>query len=140
MTPALSNDLRHRLVSAAEGGASRRSAAKTGLASHPRARSAGWISGNGTVMSCHGHRGGDNRSHRMEAFAAEVLDLADETPDIHPGRRSPSILKAPAAFGLSQARGPAFVGPPRHDFQKTAHAKRTQRPDVPQRRREARFR
>lgn len=81
MTPALSNDLRHRLVSAVEGGAFRRSAVKRfGVSPSSAIR---WMD----QWKRDGHvsprpQGGDNRSHRMEAFAAEVLNLVDETPDI----------------------------------------------------------
>ena len=102
MTPALSNDLRHRLVSAVEGGASRRSAVKRfGVSPSSAIR---WMD----QWERDGHvsprpQGGDNRSHRMEAFAAEVLNLVDETPD-KPWPRSPSILKVLMAFGHLKAR------------------------------------
>ena len=81
MTRPLSNDLRKRLVSAVEGGMSRRSAAKRfGVAASTAIK---WME-----QWCRtGHvepapQGGDHRSHRLEAHAGEILGLIEEAPDI----------------------------------------------------------
>jgi len=81
MTRPLSNDIRERLVSAVDGGLSRRSAAKRfGVAA---STAIDWVDRwrrTGDV----GPRpqGGDNRSQRIEAHAGEILALIEETPDI----------------------------------------------------------
>lgn len=81
MSHAFSKDLRHRLVSAVEGGMTRRSAAERfGVSPSTAIR---WVDQwfrQGHVEP--GRQGGDNRSQRMEAHADEVLALIDETPDI----------------------------------------------------------
>lgn len=81
MARALSNDLRTRLVSAVEGGMSRRAAAKCfGVAASTAIK---WVA----QWRRAGHvrprlQGGDRRSHRLEAYREEILALVDETPDI----------------------------------------------------------
>ena len=81
MTKPLSNDLRERLVSAVEGGLSRRSAAdRFGVAPSTAIH---WVARwrrTGTVAP--EPQGGDRRSHRAEAHGEEILGLIDETPDI----------------------------------------------------------
>jgi transposase len=81
MTRPLSNDLRVRLVSAVEGGLSCRAAAErfevaasTAIKLVDRWRRTGRIDPE--------PQGGDYRSHRIEAYGAEILALIDETPDI----------------------------------------------------------
>ena len=81
MTRPLSNDLRKRLVSAVEGGMSRRSAAKRfGVAASTAIK---WVD-----RWCRtGHvepraQGGDHRSHRLEAHAGEILTLIEGASDI----------------------------------------------------------
>ena len=81
MTRPLSIDLRERLISAVEGGMSRRSAAarfgvavSTSIKWVDRWRRAGDIRPR--------PQGGDKRSHRIEAHAGEILALIEETPDI----------------------------------------------------------
>jgi transposase len=81
MTRPLSNDIRGRLVSAVEGGMTRRSAAKRfGIAASTAIKWVDQWRRTGDV----GPRpqGGDQRSHRLEAHAEEILGLVDETPDI----------------------------------------------------------
>jgi transposase len=81
MTKALSTDLRERLVSAVEGGMTRRSAAKRfGIATSTAIK---WVdrwcrTGNVGPRP----QGGDRRSHRLEAHAEEILGLIEATPDI----------------------------------------------------------
>jgi len=81
MTKPLSNDLRERLVSAVDGGLSRRSAAKRfGVAASTAIK---WVDRwrrTGDVGP--GPQGGDRRSHRIEAHAEEILALIEEAPDI----------------------------------------------------------
>ncbi len=81
MTKSLSKDIRERVVSAVEGGMTRRSAAKrfgvapsTAIKWVDRWRRTGDIGPR--------PRGGDHRSHRIEAHAEEVLALIEETPDV----------------------------------------------------------
>ena len=80
MTKSLSKDIRERVVSAVEGGMTRRSAAKrfgvapsTAIKWVDRWRRTGDISPR--------PRGGDHRSHRIEAHAEEILALIVGTPD-----------------------------------------------------------
>ncbi len=80
MTKSLSKDLRERVVSAVEGGMTRRSAAKrfgvapsTAIKWVDRWRRTGDIGPR--------PRGGDHRSHRIEAHAEEILALTVGTPD-----------------------------------------------------------
>ncbi len=81
MAKSLSIDLRERLVSAVDGGMTRRSAAKRfGVAASTAIK---WVdqwrqTGNVAPRP----RGGDRRSERIEVHAEEVLRLVAETPDI----------------------------------------------------------
>lgn len=81
MTRPLSNDLRTRLVSAVEGGMSRRSAAKRfGIAASTAIK---WVAQ--WRRSRHVRprpQGGDRRSQRIEAYREEILALVDERPDM----------------------------------------------------------
>ena len=81
MTRPLSTDLREGVVLAVEGGQSRRCAAKVfGVAAATAIR---WVEQwrrSGSVAPK--AQGGDNRSHRIEAYAEEILSLIDEVPDI----------------------------------------------------------
>ncbi len=81
MTRPLSNDLRARLISAVDGGMSRRSAARRfGMAASTAIK---WVD----RWRRTGHvrprpQGGDKRSHRIEAHWQEILALVEELPDI----------------------------------------------------------
>lgn len=81
MTRPLSMDIRERLVRAVDGGMTRRSAARRfGVAASTAIK---WIEQwhrTGTVAPR--PRGGDHRSHRLEAHAEEILGLIEQTPDI----------------------------------------------------------
>ncbi len=81
MTRPLSNDLRTRLISAVEDGLSRRTAAERfGIAASTAIK---WVDRWRRVGDVRPHRqGGDNRSHRIEAHAEEILALVEEAPDI----------------------------------------------------------
>ena len=81
MTRPLSTDIRKRLVSAVDGGMTRRSAAKRfGIAASTAIKWFEQWRRSGAV----GPRpqGGDRRSHRLEGHAEEILELIDEEPDI----------------------------------------------------------
>lgn len=81
MTKPLSSDLRQRLVSAVEEGQSRRAAARRfGVAASTAIKWVDQWCREGRVASK--PLGGDRHSHRMEAYAEEILALVDETPDI----------------------------------------------------------
>ena len=81
MTKPLSIDLRERLISAVDGGVSRRSAAaRFGIAA---STAINWVdqwrrTGNVRPRP----QGGDKRSQRIEAHAEEILALVKKTPDI----------------------------------------------------------
>ena len=82
MTRPLSNDLRRRVVTAVvDGGMSRRGAARRfGIAPSTAIK---WVSAWRRTGSYRPRaQGGDRRSRRIEAQAAVVLALVDETPDM----------------------------------------------------------
>jgi transposase len=81
MTKPLSIDLRTRLISAVEGGMSRRSAAERfGVAASTAIKWVDQWRRTGDVRPR--PQGGDKRSQRIEAHAEEILALIEETPDI----------------------------------------------------------
>jgi len=77
----LSNDLRKRVIDAVEGGMSRRAAAERfGVAISTAIR---WVERWRTSGSHQPDRqGGDYRSHHVEAYAAEILMLVEDSKDI----------------------------------------------------------
>jgi transposase len=81
MTKPLSIDLRERVISAVEGGVSRRAAAERfGIAVSTAIK---WVDRwRRTGDARPKPQGGDYRSHPIEAYAGEILALIDETPDI----------------------------------------------------------
>ena len=81
MAKPLSNDIRERLISAVEGGMSRRSAAmRFGIAASTTIK---WVDRWRRTGHVRPRRqGGDHRSRRIEVHAGEILALIDETPDI----------------------------------------------------------
>jgi transposase len=89
MTKALSIDLRERLITAVEGGMSRRAAAERfGVAVSTAIKWADQWRRTGDVRPR--PQGGDKRSQRIEAHAEEILALVEATP-ISPWLRSPGI-------------------------------------------------
>lgn len=81
MAKSLSVDIRERVVSAVDGGMTRRSAAKRfGVAASTAIKWVDQWQRTGNVAPR--PRGGDRRSERIEAHAQEVLGLVAETPDI----------------------------------------------------------
>lgn len=100
MTRPLSNDIRERLVSAVEGGLSRRSAAKRfGVAPSTAIKWVDLWHRTGDVGAK--PRGGDQRSHRIEVHAEEILALIEEIPDITLGELADHLH---AAHGLTVAQ------------------------------------
>lgn len=81
MTRPLSNDLRERVISAVAGGLSRRGAAQRfGVAASTAIK---WVERwqrTGEVQPK--RQGGDRRSQRLEAHAAEILALVAACPDL----------------------------------------------------------
>ena len=81
MTQPLSIDIRERLISAVDGGMSRRGAAERfGIAASTAIKWVDQWRRTGDVRPR--PQGGDKRSQRMEAHAEEILALIEETPDI----------------------------------------------------------
>lgn len=81
MSKPLSQDLRERLIAAVEGGQSRRSAARRfGVAASTAIKWLDQWQREGRVSAK--PVGGDRHSHRMEAYATEILALVAKTPDI----------------------------------------------------------
>lgn len=81
MTRPLSDDLRRRVIAAVDGGLSCRTAAKRFRIAASTAIK--WVDRHrrlGHVRPC--PLGGDRRSHRLEAYAEEILSLIDARPDI----------------------------------------------------------
>jgi transposase len=81
MTRPLSTDIRSRLVSAVEGGMTRRSAAKRFRIAASTAIK--WVEQWERTGSVEPRaQGGDRRSHRLETHAGEILELIAVRPDI----------------------------------------------------------
>ncbi len=123
MTRPLSIDIRERLISAVEGGMSRRSAAtRFGVAASTAIK---WVD----QWRRTGHvrprpQGGDKRSHRIEAHAGEILALVEETPDI---TLSEIALHVAGAHGLKVAQSTVWRLLDRHGmtFKKNRARQRT---------------
>ncbi len=93
MAKSLSIDLRERLVSAVDGGMSRRSAARRfGVAASTAIKWVDQWRRTGTVAPR--PRGGDRHSARIEAHADKVLGLIEETPDITLGELAGHLHEA----------------------------------------------
>ncbi len=81
MVRPLSDDLRRRVIAAVEGGQSCRAAAdRFGIAA---STAINWVDryrrlGHAKALPL----GGDRRSHRIEAYAGEILSLIEARPDI----------------------------------------------------------
>jgi transposase len=81
MTQPLSIDLRERLISAVDGGMSRRGAAERfGIAASTAIKLVDQWRRTGSIHPQ--PQGGDKRSHRIEAHAEAILALIEGTPDI----------------------------------------------------------
>jgi transposase len=111
MTKPLSNDLRHRLISAVEGGITRRAAAERfGVAASTAVR---WVHRWRQTGSVEPRPlGGDKRSHRIEAHADEILALVEETPDL---TLAEIVAHLEQAHGLRVAQSTVWRFFERHD-------------------------
>ena len=114
MTRPLSTDLREHLVSAVEGGQSRRSAAKA-FGVSAAAATCWFVEWQRSGSFARKPQGGDSRSHRIGTYAQENLALIEEGPDItlteiaaHPGERCGLEVAQSAAWRLLGRRGPTF--------------------------------
>ena len=133
MTRPLSSDLRRRVVTAVvDGGMSRRGAAKRfGIAPSTAIK---WVSAWRRTGSYRPRaQGGDRRSRRIEAQAAVVLALVDETPDMTLAEIA-THLEDEHGVRVSQSTVWRFFHRRGITFKKTAHASEQQRPDVLRRR------
>ena len=133
MVKPCSNDLRARVVRAVEDGASCRAAAERfGIAA---ATAIKWVQRWRRTGSFQPRpQGGDNRLHRIEAHAGEIVQLIGETPDVtlaeivdHLHKRHGLVVAPSTIWRLLDRRGMSF--------KKTAHASEQQRPDIWKRRR-----
>jgi transposase len=99
MAEPLSEDLRKRLIAAVEGGASRRAVAdRFGVVASTVTKLVQHLERTGSLVPA--RQGGDRRSVRIEAHAAEILALVAARPDI--------TLEEIAAH-LKEAHGETFV-------------------------------
>ena len=100
MGRTISTDLRSRVIDAIEGGMSRRGAAAHFDVSYSSAIR--WFaefqaSGRRAARP----RGGDRRSERIEAHAAFILGLVEETPDISLEEIQQALGERGARFGIA---------------------------------------
>ena len=133
MTQPLSNDLRRRVVTAVDGGMSRRGAAKRfGITPSTAIK---WVCAWQRTGSYRPRpQGGDRRSQRIEARAETVLALVEETPDMTLAEIAVHLESA-HGVRVSQSTVWRFFHRRGITFKKTAHASEQQRPDVLRRRR-----
>ncbi len=127
MAKPFSMDLRERLISAVAGGMSRRSAAK--LFSVAPSTAIKWVDQERRTGSVRPRaRGGDYRSHRLEAHADEIVTLAKDT-DLTLAQLADHVRQT---HGLDVAPSTIWRLLDRHDmiYKKTAHAAEQLRPDV----------
>jgi transposase len=99
MAEPLSEDLRKRLIAAVEGGASRRAVAdRFGVVASTVTKLVKHLERTGSLAPA--RQGGDRRSDRIEAHAAEIKALVAASPD---------ITLEEIAEHLKQAHGETFV-------------------------------
>ena len=122
MPKALSQDLRERLISAVEGGQSRRSAARRfGVAASTAIKWLDQWQREGCVAAK--PVGGDRHSHRMEAHAVKILALVTSTPDI---TLAEIVAHLEAKYGVRAAQSTVWRLLDRHGmtFKKNSARKR----------------
>src|SRR3954447_9511451 len=136
MSKALSLDLRTRVLAAIGTGLSCRQAAErceVSASSAIRWRALERTQGDARPRAL----GGDRRSGRIEAHAALILALIEETPDITLDELRATLAERAVSVGYGSLM--ALLRPaPDHAQKKTAHAAEQDRPDI-LRRREAWF-
>jgi len=100
MAKALSVDLRTRVLAAIEGGLScRQAAARFGVSAASAIRWRARARATGDVMPK--PQGGDRRSGRIEAHAALILALVQETPDITLAELRAKLAERGISVGIS---------------------------------------
>lgn len=100
MGKTISADLRSRVIDAIDGGMSRRGAAAHFDVSYSSAIR--WYADfQASGRRAAGPRGGDRRSKRIEAHAAFILGLVEETPDIALDEIQEALGKRGARFGIA---------------------------------------
>jgi transposase len=132
MTQAVSPDLRSRVIAVVEGGMSYHGAAERfGIAVSSAVR---WVrawraEGRATALP----RGGDRRSHRIEAYGGVILAAIEAQVDITLVELADLLRNR---HGASFAPSMVWRFLDRHGltFKKTAHASEQERPDVAARR------
>jgi transposase len=123
MTKPLSMDLRERLLSAVEGGMSRRSAAK--LFSIAPSTAIKWVDQQRRTGDVRPRaQGGDHRSHRLEAHADELLALVRETKDLTLSQLASHLDET---YGMKVAKSTIWRLLDRHDmtYKKNSARRRT---------------
>jgi transposase len=99
MAQPLSQDLRRRLLAAVEAGATRRAVAERfGVVASSVTKLVKRVKHTGSLAPA--KQGGDRRSARIEAHAAEIVALVEATPD---------ITLAEIAAHLKEKHGETFV-------------------------------
>ena len=132
MAKTLSQDLRSRLIAAVEGGMSRRAAAERfGVAVATAIRWVRTFRTTGTTAAK--PKGGDRRSHRIEAYRGIILAAVEAQVDLTLVELSEMLRRE---HGAKFAPSTLWRFLDRHamTFKKAAHASEQERPDVAARR------
>jgi len=133
MAKTLSQDLRARLIEAVEGGTSRRAAAgrfKVGVATAIR-----WVREfRATGATAAKPKGGDQRSHRIEAYRNVIFGAVEAQVDITLVELA-ELLEREHGASFAPSTVWRFLDRHRLTVKKTAHASEQERPDVAARRR-----
>jgi transposase len=132
MGKTLSEDLRVRVIAAVNGGISRNAAAERfGIAVATAVR---WVRAwNDTGATAAKPKGGDLRSHRIEAFRDVILGAIQAQVDITLVELA-DLLKRQHAASFAPSTIWRFLDRQRVTIKKTAHASEQNRPDVAARR------
>ena len=132
MGRTLSQDLRSRVIAAVDGGMSRNAAAaRFGISIATAVR---WVRvWRMTGIATASPKGGDTRSHRIEAFRGSILAAIDAELDVTLTELADMLRQQ---HGVSFARSTLwrFLDRQGLTFKKTAHASEQDRPDVAERR------
>ncbi len=132
MGKTLSEDLRVRVIAAVEGGMSRNAAAdRFGIAVATAVR---WLRAwHDTGATAGKRKGGDLRSHRIEAYCNIILGAIEAQVDITPSELA-DLLKREHGASFAPSTIWRFLNRHGMTLKKTAHAREQDRPDVAARR------
>ena len=132
MTKPLSKDLRGRVIDAVESGMSRRAAAERfGVSVSSAVR---WVKcWHETGARGPRPQGGDNRSHRIEAYRDEILAAVEAKPDMTLVETT-EFLRSDHGLRVAPSTVWRFLDRHALTVKKTAHASEQERPDVARRR------